>query len=98
MGLFSSRRPKALLPPEVLNGLAAFGRARLQARSGQPVDDMFGSTFVGPVVSAHASSAKDQVIQELFDTATTADDRDLSTFGAYLGSTGPCNTCLVEQP
>jgi hypothetical protein len=84
MGLFSSRQPKTVLPPEVLNGLAAFGRARLQARSGHPVDDMFGWRFVGPVVNAHSNSAKQQVIQELFDKATTADDRDLSTFGAYV--------------
>lgn len=84
MGLFTRRQPNTVVPSEVLEGLAAFGRARLRARrEGKPVEDAFGWSFVGPVVNASFGPTRDQVLQELYDAALTAEERELSIFGAY---------------
>lgn len=84
MGLISNRRAQALVPAAVLDGLAHYGRASFEARaSGQPIDQRFGWGFVAPVVTAAQGPTRDRVIQDLYETAATSDERDLSIFGAY---------------
>jgi len=83
MGLFSKSKFRSAIPPNVLTGLGAYGQACLEARiSGRGVDPAFGWDFVGPVVTGMNSTDRDRIIQEIYDAAIVAADRDHAIFGA----------------
>ena len=89
MGLFSNRRGggsggKGVVPPEVLEALPLYGKARLGQRASQEaLEARFGWDFVGPIVTAAQGPNRDRVIQELYDAANAAQERELAVFGAY---------------
>lgn len=86
MGLFSKRQ-RALIPSQVIGLLGAFGEASIAARAaGRPVDDpRFGWEYMSDTMLALGTEQRGEVIQELYDAASTASDSDrtLVTFGAY---------------
>ncbi len=85
MGLFSKRQRTAV-PATVIGMLGAYGQAVLDSRrSGHPVTDpRFGwDNFVGPVNMAMLGDDREQVIQDLYNAAVAASDRDHAIFGAY---------------
>jgi len=80
------RKPKAIVPGEILALLPAYGAAVLSARAaGQPVTDpQFGwESFIGPVHTPLMLEDRDQVIAEIYDAALNATDREKAAVGAY---------------
>jgi hypothetical protein len=85
MSLFQ-RRPKTIVPREILALLPAYGAAVLSARAaGQPVTDprFDWESFVGPVHTPLMLDDREQVIGELYEAAVNAEDRETATVGAY---------------
>ena len=85
MSLFR-RAPRALVPRHVIELLPAYGRASLAARrAGDPVTDprFDWDRFLSPVHLPMASGQTEQVVQELYEAATSAVDRPTAVFGAY---------------
>jgi hypothetical protein len=85
VGLFQKRQ-RTLVSTEVLEMLPAYGDAVITARrAGQPLTDprFDWSNFVGPIHMALRGGDRDRVIEELYEAAVAATDRDLATVGAY---------------
>lgn len=85
MGLFDKRQ-RTLVAPEILDMLPAYGEAVLSARrASQPITDpRFGwSEFLSPVHMTLMSGDRERAIEELYEAAVTATERDLATVGAY---------------
>jgi hypothetical protein len=86
VGLFSKRQ-RAVIPPQVIGSLGAFGQASLGARAaGRQVDDpRFGWGYMSDTMMALGDGRRDAAIQELYAAVTTASDaeQELVTFGAY---------------
>lgn len=85
MSLFQ-RKPKTIVPADVLASLSDYGEAVLSARAaGQPVTDprFDWQSFVGPVHMPLMSGDRGRVIEELYEAAVRADDREKATIGAY---------------
>jgi len=86
VGIFAKRQ-RAVVPPQVIGLLGAFGQASITARgTGCPVDDpRFGWEYMSDTVLALHGEQRNEVIQELYIAASTASDsdRDLVAFGAY---------------
>jgi hypothetical protein len=87
MGFFG-KRPQATrsaVPGSVIASLAAFGQSVMAAkRAGSPVTDpRFGWEYMEPVMMAMAGPQHDQVIQELYDAALQAREREMAMVGAY---------------
>ena len=87
MGFFG-KRPQArrpAVPGSVIASLAAFGEAVMAAkRAASPVTDpRFGWEYMEPVMMAMTGAQRDQVIQELYDAALQARDREMAMVGAY---------------
>lgn len=87
MGFFG-KRPQArrsAVPGSVIASLAAYGEAVLAAkRAASPVTDPpFGWDYMAPVMMAMAGAQREQVIQELYDAALQARDREMAMVGAY---------------
>jgi hypothetical protein len=85
MRLFT-KRESTVVPANVLGVLGMYGQAVLDARrAGLAVTDprFDWANFVGPVRTALMGPNRDRVIEELYEAAVTAPDRDLATLGAY---------------
>jgi hypothetical protein len=86
VGIFAKRQ-RAVVPPQVIGLLGAFGQASITARAaGRPVDDpRFGWEYMSDTMLALGGEQRNEVIQELYIAASTASDsdRDLVTFGVY---------------
>jgi hypothetical protein len=84
---FFGRRPRKLVPEAILTSLPAFGKASLAARrEGRPVTDprFDWMSFFQPISTLMREGHRDRVIEELYEAATTARDRDWAMLGAYL--------------
>jgi hypothetical protein len=85
MGRFR-KQPRTLVPADTLNSLAAYGEVVLDARrAGRPVTDprFDCGPFLGPVQMTMINGDRDRVIEELYEAAINAPDRDRATVGAY---------------
>lgn len=85
MSLFQ-RRPKTIVPGEILALLPAYGAAVLSARAaGRPVTDprFDWPLFLGPVNTLLRVGDREQVIGELYEAAVNAEEREKATVGAY---------------
>lgn len=88
MGLFSRRAGAGrtgVVPVSMIASLPDYGRAVIAAkRSHAPVTDpRFGWDWLSQAVLPMNSPQRDQVIQELYDAAVSAEDRPMATVGAY---------------
>jgi hypothetical protein len=88
MGLFNRRAGAGragVVPASMIMSLADYGRAVIAAkRSHAPVTDLrFGWDWLSQAILPMNGPQRDQVIQELYDAAVSAGDRQMATVGAY---------------
>jgi hypothetical protein len=81
-----SKRKRTVLSAATLDKLVEYGHVVLDARrTGRPVTDprFDWTNFLGPIHMAMSTSDKDAIVDELFEAASSAGQRDLATLGAY---------------
>jgi hypothetical protein len=98
MSLFS-RRPRTVIPASVLDALAPYGQAVIDARrAGRPlVDPRYDwSNFVGIVHMALFDGDRDRIVGELYDSAMASSRRETAVVGAYR-LLAECNERLEDH-